>query len=154
MKRPTVERKVRRALAKLLACDRFLLENDVNERSVTHKLAEYLQGEFPRWNVDCEYNRVGTEEAAKVLRGLGRCRGVVNTDDTHAQTVYPDVIVHKRGRTTNLLVIEAKKDSSPVDRQCDLEKLDAYRRQLNYQFTIAVTFFDPSARPPYRLEWI
>ena len=43
----------------LLRHDRALLELDANERSLTHKLAEYLQGEFPDWDVDCEYNRDG-----------------------------------------------------------------------------------------------
>jgi hypothetical protein len=67
--------------------------------------------------------------------------------------VYPDIIVHKRGRTSNLLVIEVKKGSSPVGRQCDLEKLDAYRRQLKYEFAVAITLLNPSARTPQTIEW-
>jgi hypothetical protein len=41
----------------LLENDRYLLERNVNERSITHKLAEYYQDLFKNWNVDCEYNK-------------------------------------------------------------------------------------------------
>lgn len=36
--------------------ERYLLENNANERSLTHKLAEYLNLEFQDFDVDCEYN--------------------------------------------------------------------------------------------------
>lgn len=41
----------------LIKDDRYLLENEVNERSQTHKLAEHLQYLLPKWNIDCEYNK-------------------------------------------------------------------------------------------------
>ena len=47
------------ALSELIERDSFLFEADANERSITHKLAEYLQAQFQDWNVDCEYNRNG-----------------------------------------------------------------------------------------------
>lgn len=52
-----VRNRVTRALERLIDLDGHLLEIDANERSITHKLAEYLQQEFPKYNVDCEYNR-------------------------------------------------------------------------------------------------
>jgi len=52
-----VKYSVDRALTKLLQNDSLLVELNANERSITHKLAEYLQLEFAAWNVDCEYNR-------------------------------------------------------------------------------------------------
>lgn len=45
------------ALDRLIDKDRLLFEIDVNERSITHRLALYLQGAFPGWHVDCGYNR-------------------------------------------------------------------------------------------------
>lgn len=45
------------ALKQLYVDDAYLIDNDVNERSVTHWMAVYLQAEFESWNVDCEYNR-------------------------------------------------------------------------------------------------
>ena len=37
--------------------DYYLIENNLNERTIAHKLGEYLQILFPDYNVDCEYNR-------------------------------------------------------------------------------------------------
>ena len=54
-----VKRRVIAAICALYRHDRELLDVDANERSITHKLAEHLQREFPEWHVDCEYNRVG-----------------------------------------------------------------------------------------------
>jgi len=45
------------AIDRLLKNDLLLLQNDVNERSVSHKLAEYLQIVFQNLHVDCEHNR-------------------------------------------------------------------------------------------------
>lgn len=52
-----VHKKVEKAINILSKNDAFLLEGNVNERSISHKLAEYLQQEFNDWNVDYEYNR-------------------------------------------------------------------------------------------------
>lgn len=49
----------------------ILLEIKVNERSVALKFAEYLQIEFPDWNVDCEYNR--DNSLIKRLAGIRQC---------------------------------------------------------------------------------
>ena len=51
--------KVLAGLEMLLANDGYLLLNDANERSITHKLAEYIQLLMQGWNVDCEYNKHG-----------------------------------------------------------------------------------------------
>src|ERR1700733_3422545 len=49
--------RIRSGLTKLVARDRYLLENGVNERSITHRLGLYCQGLFPEWDVDCEFNK-------------------------------------------------------------------------------------------------
>jgi len=48
---------VQQGLKILLSSDGYLLANNLNERAVTHKLAEHYQKLFYEWNVDCEYNR-------------------------------------------------------------------------------------------------
>jgi len=53
-----IERKVKSCLQILREQDKYLLDNDLNERTITHKLATYLQEEFQEFNVDCEYNRL------------------------------------------------------------------------------------------------
>ena len=54
-----VKEKVFNSIRLLIKNDFYLLEIGANERSVAHKLAEYLQQEFPNWHFDCEYNMHG-----------------------------------------------------------------------------------------------
>jgi len=113
-----IRERARIALGVLQKNDSFLLENEVNERAIAHKFAEYLQKQFPDWNVDCEYNRMGTE--LKELEGIRECNG-------HRQTsrVFPDIIVHQRNQEKrNLLVIELKKNG--LDPRCDIKKLQLF----------------------------
>lgn len=89
---------------------------DVNERSLTHKLAEHLQPRFPGYHVDCEYNRRGYEQ-----------KKLPNPEPTDSgnltgKTIYPDIVVHQRGQQDNLLVIEVKKVGND-DRANDIAKL-------------------------------
>ncbi|MCL1902495.1 MAG: hypothetical protein FWG18_02595 [Alphaproteobacteria bacterium] len=46
------------------------MKNEVNERSQTHKLAEYLQYLLPHWNVDCEYNKKLTDPKTLDFTGI------------------------------------------------------------------------------------
>lgn len=111
--RSDIECRVRRAIEKLWEHDRHLLTTDVNERSITHHLANHLQQEFQNWNVDVEYNRddrnvkrlsIPTELSSEAAKNN------VSRKDTNAVTVYPDIIVHRRGDNDyNLLVVEVKK---------------------------------------------
>lgn len=48
---------IKAGLTTLVAKDKYLLINNINERSITHKLGMYYQAIFPQWDVDCEYNR-------------------------------------------------------------------------------------------------
>lgn len=80
------------AVQTLLDRDAYLLRADVNERTVTHRLAVYVEQAFPDWDVDCEYNRDG-HDPKEIAFGSG-------DDAEHGSRVFPDVIVHKRGRRT------------------------------------------------------
>ena len=96
---------VENALREFFRHDKQLLHIDANERSITHKLAEHLQRQFVNLNVDCEYNRRGGDPKKLVVDRETNC-----TDDLDAKTVYPDIIIHKRGHDcSNELVIEVKK---------------------------------------------
>ena len=55
-----VSEKIKNAYRKFLKNDSCLLAVVANERSITHRFAIYLEDEFPNYNVDCEYNREGT----------------------------------------------------------------------------------------------
>jgi hypothetical protein len=130
-----------RAIGQLFANDRILFEFDVNERTLTHKLAEYLQQEFPEYNVDCEYNRNLSN-----IKTLKLPNSPNPWDDTEARTVFPDIIVHRRGTNTNILVIEAKKTSGG-DEAFDLDKLRAFRHELGYEHAVFLRFHTGEANP-------
>jgi hypothetical protein len=131
--------KIKNAYLKLLRNDSHLLEVDANERSITHRFAIYLEDEFPNHNVDCEYNRNGLE--TKRLNSLiNLLKKEICSDDTNGVTVYPDIIIHRRGTNDdNFIVIEAKKTTTS-DNGNDREKLKAYKGNLNYQYTFFVKF--------------
>ena len=126
--------KLQRALDKLRLYDAYLLESDCNERSITHRLAIFLQQEFDGWDVDCEYNR--NIDSRDLIKRLRPCSEPVQVDDTHAKTVYPDIIVHHRETGDNLLVIEVKKSTNPENQERDNEKLRAFKEQLGYCYAI------------------
>lgn len=48
---------IEKAITELIKSDEYLLKNNLNERTITHKLAEILQELLPEYNVDCEYNK-------------------------------------------------------------------------------------------------
>lgn len=134
MEREEVVRRLRSAYSNLVRDDVLLFKVDANERSLTHKLAEHLQAEFLDWDVDCEYNRDGHES-----KRLNLLVATVSTDDTEGKTVFPDVIVHHRNTHDNLVVIEAKKNTTASTGN-DETKLKEYKSQLGYRFAFAVVF--------------
>jgi hypothetical protein len=125
---PDVKRRVIAAICMLYRYDRELLDTDANERSITHKLAEYLQREFTGWNVDCEYNRLGYDP--KRVR-IDSWR--VQANDTEAKTVFPDIIIHRRLAKKNLIVIEVKKAGGAEETR-DVQKLQEFTRTPEYKY--------------------
>ncbi len=107
---------------------------------MAHKLAEYLQEQFPDWNVDCEYNRKGMKP--KLLEGIEEC-------DEHRKTnrVFPDIIVHRRNTDDNLLVVELKK--SDLNPQCDIKKLELFTHtegEYRYSLGLFIEFEDSQSK--------
>lgn len=146
------------ALERVVKEDTDLLRYDVNERSITHRLAVYLEEEVSgKWDVDVEYNRVGEDEVSKAVPMeylKSKIPDDVDPEDLDAKTVYPDVIVHNRGETyENLLVIEAKKSGGSGE--YDREKLTAYKEELRYKHGVFVTFKGIRAGedPGYCCDW-
>lgn len=114
------------AIAQLMRNDIKLLELDVNERAIAHRLAGYLEPYFPDHSVDAEYNRMG--EVPKRLQW--------RTDEE--ELVYPDIIVHQRGARDNLLVIELKKSSNDQTKEHDCWKLEAFREDEGFAYKHAL----------------
>src|ERR1051325_2546005 len=94
--RGEIERIVCECLDKLLKNDLSLLQNDVSERAITHKIAEYLQDGIPNLNVDCEYNRNFELGELAIKRLMIRKPNELGEDDPLAISPYPDIIAHRR----------------------------------------------------------
>jgi len=145
-----MERKVRSAIKELLRKDSFLLRNNVNERSISHRLAAYLQSQFKGWHVDCEYNR--DHDVRKELHVPHETREL---DDTEAKTVFPDIIIHKRNTSNNLLVVEIKKSTSSESADYDKSKLGAFvKPPFNYRHGLFIKFTAGQKQvSSYELDW-
>jgi len=153
MKEPcqdVVRARVDAAIKRLLAEDGQLFKMDVNERSISPRLAMYLQDEFSGWDVDCEYNRKGYS-AVKRLDLTVDC---IESNDTEAKIVFPDIIVHRRTSDDNLLVIEMKKTTSQVSSERDYRKLEAFKRQLGYRHALFLRFTAGDKEARVEMDWL
>src|ERR1700726_1402530 len=107
------------ALKEFYGHETYILERDLGERTLTHRLAVHVERQFPGWEVDCDYNRLG-ERTLRLPRGT-----IVSTDDTLAKSVFPDIVVHQRDIPNNLLAIELRKASNHQPPEHDQHKLKA-----------------------------
>ena len=126
-----------RAKNEFLEKEKDIIKNDTNERTLTQRLAFYLELQlrknikYENYSVDCEYNR--KEEDIKRLK-FGK-----NTDK---KEIYPDIIVYQRKIKNNLIAIEMKKTTSRnTDKIKDIEKLEALTdRKNDYHYTLGIYF--------------
>ena len=120
--------RVRCAFDALQHHDLVLLEVDAHERTICARLAEHLRSVFPGYDVDVEYNRHGMDP--KQIK--------VNPEEGK-EYVYPDVIVHHRGKHgSNLLVMELKKSTNREPRDRDRAKLEGCMKEFDYRFAVLV----------------
>jgi hypothetical protein len=139
-----------RAVQQFLSRDSYLLEVDANERSITSLIARYLATELPDYDVDCEYNRDGIDP-----KKIGYFNLHPNEEDTDARTVFPDIIVHHRGKKRgNYLVVEMKKSTNSVSRDVDFAKLTGYKRELSYQHAAFVELSAGGRAGICRMDWV
>jgi hypothetical protein len=111
--------KVVAALGELYARETYLLDKDVGERALTHRLAVHIERQFSGWDVDCEFDRLG-ERTLRLPRGT-----IVSTDEHLAKSIFPDIVVHQRDIPNNLLAIELRKAANHQPIEHDLKKLVA-----------------------------
>lgn len=111
--------KVVAALKEFYAREAFLFEHDLGERTLTHRLAVHVERQFPDFEVDCDFDRLGP-------RTLNLPHGsIVSTDDHLGKSIYPDIVVHQRGVPNNLIAIEVRKTSNHQPVEHDRQKLRA-----------------------------
>ena len=126
-----------KAKNEFLEKEKTIIKNDTNERTLTQRLAFYLELQlrknikYNNYSVDYEYNR--KEEDIKRLK-FGK-----NTDK---KEIYPDIIVHQRKIKNNLIAIEMKKTTSRnTDKIKDIEKLKALTDEKNgYCYVLGIYF--------------
>lgn len=138
-------KKVNISISILFKNDAFLLENDIHQKAITHKLAEYLQIQFPDGNVDCEYNRHGFD-----IKEIGDIH-VECPEHRTGDRVIPDIIIHHRNTEKNLLVIEVETRGNNSD--CDYKKLEYFTnegKEFKYKFGLFIKF--KKVNKP-KLEW-
>ena len=86
-----IQEKVEKAINNLFESDDiYLLKIDANERSISHKLAIYIQQEFEEFknlSIDCEYNRNMFNNPKRIDEWKSRCINNLEGDDEHAKTV-------------------------------------------------------------------
>ena len=96
-----VKKSISKALNEFYENDNVLVNynasnNSVCERTISARLAIYLQNMFKEYNVDCEYN--------KHINDIKRLEN---------KNIFPDIVIHKRQNDdSNLLWIELKKSKS------------------------------------------
>jgi hypothetical protein len=118
------------AIERLIAEQPELLDLDVSERALCHQLAQYIASLVPnnfQLQTDCEYNRHGADPKRLDLPP----RDALDRE-VRATTVFPDIIVHRRGTDDhNEIVLEIKKPGGDVD--YDTLKLRQFRDVLHYR---------------------
>jgi len=111
--------KVVAALREFFGREAFLMERDLGERTLTHRLAVYIEKQFSGWEVDCDYNRLG-ERTMRLPHGT-----IVSTDDHLGKSIFPDIVVHQRDIPNNLLALELRKATNHQPIEHDQHKLRA-----------------------------
>lgn len=152
MKNTQIIYKLNRAINKFKKDDFYLITNKASERAMAHRIATYLESEFENYNVDCEYN-INIEHNSDRKKIYLLEEEVKKYKPTHTVienkevSVFPDIIVHKRGTNDrNLLVIEIKKDTSTINDEFDYFKLKKFTKtedgdRLFYSLGCALKIF-------------
>jgi hypothetical protein len=151
-----MKKKINKAVSKFYRLNAFLLTEvlNINERSLVFHFAICLKEQFPNYDIDVEYNRnVENIHNGKVSYTKGDYwkkvinidnyeKGYISDEDIDGKTVFPDIILHKRGTKNNYCILEIKKKWSYTknSRAKDITKLQKYKRDLHYKKAIFIAF--------------
>lgn len=159
MENKIVVETINKAIKTLFEKDFWLIEHDISEQSISHKLAEYLQPLFPDYNVDYEYNgnvdRDNGRKKIEILKSELKKANLLTDGETQLnqelieRAVFPDIIIHQRGTNDkNLCIIEVKKSTNNTSRNYDFIKLKSYTsteygNDLIYKLGLFINFRIP-----------
>ena len=169
MEASKIKEKVLASINTLFENDKWLIENDLSEQSISHKLGEYLQTNFSEFNVDCEYNGNIDQESGRkritVIKQELEQKGLLKkTEEDHPsdlihRSVFPDIIVHKRGSNkNNLCILEIKKTTNKVSFDYDKIKLSYYTtnyygNDLKYDLGIFLLITTGTSTKDFKVEF-
>nr|WP_299486251.1 hypothetical protein [uncultured Allomuricauda sp.] len=113
---------------------------NINERTITHRLANHLEKYFiPKgYVVDVEYNRMKNDYGEDIIGNEIGKRLDFEKYGLDSKNVYPDIIVHKRNQSENLVEIEVKMEWKNQNREFDFLKINEYMSQLGYAFGVYI----------------
>jgi hypothetical protein len=167
MEKEEIKSKVNTGIDLFKDKDGFLLKNDISEWAISHKLATFIEKEFAGFDVDCEYNGYAKADNNKKYINILRYKliefGKLKEEDDGdkekyvKRLIYPDIIVHERGKENNLLILEVKKAKNQ-DIAFDREKLKRYtsldyENALNYRLGCLVIFTTGGDEMAHDVEW-
>ena len=98
---------VAQAIQEFAQHDMDLLHVKVQEETLAHRIAVYIERQLRGWHVDCEYNR---NLRYPKMRSDGNSR------------MRPDIIAHVRNSPRNLLVVEIKKTTHTKQRKSEAKE--------------------------------
>lgn len=128
---------IQKSLETLYTKDTLFMNSayDINERTVTHRLAMYLEPFFEDegYVVDVEYNRIRGDYDPDAVGNLMGKRLNWENHEQGSSYVYPDIIVHKRDSADNLLLLEVKMNWKNNRKQDDLLKINEYLKEFGYE---------------------
>lgn len=138
---------IRRAMDQLLTNEGSIIQNHINERTLTAHLANYLEPFFKNYHVDCEYNR--NYESGKYKPKY-----------LSSHLTYPDIIIHRRlENKNNLVCIEVKTsyfDSNTLTLEIEKDKrklLDFITPDNGYNFEYGVYIYIDADSLSYKDEY-
>jgi hypothetical protein len=133
---------INKSIDELFIKDKELLirSYNIHERTIAHRLAIYIEQYFSKtdYSIDVEYNRMRDNYGDNDVGNLMGKR--LNWEDSGESSsfVYPDIIVHKRDKSYNLIEIEIKMAWKNRERHFDYKKINEYMSQLHYKFGIYI----------------
>ena len=137
---------IHKSLEKLFQTDALLMDSayNINERTVTHRLAMYLELFFigDGYVVDVEYNRIRGDYDSDAVGNLIGKRLNWHEEEEGSSFVYPDIIVHKRDTNDNLLLLEVKMSWKSHKSKNDLLKINEYLSEFKYKYGVYLELSD------------
>lgn len=125
------------AFQQLLEKEEHLFAHEASERAICAHFLTYLKPLLSNWDLDVEYNR-----------------NISDPKKVRLKKVIPDLIVHKRGTNDqNLLAVELKIKCNARDKAKDIEKLQSYCDELEYEYGLFLNI-DISTDPPITYNWV